>query len=135
MGWFIDIRVQQRGLLDSCLDVWDTIAFYLQTVWRMLNVFISVPDNNDTLQQQQNGGPTTRRSRGRHGAMPELEEPIPNGNGSTAVVVDEREEQGSVEQYAIEPAFLDPKQYPPGWLVYDPKLGVVSKEYANGKIH
>jgi hypothetical protein len=134
MCWFTDIRVQQRGLLDICLDIWDTVAFYLQTVWRMLNVFISVPDNNNSLQQQQqqNGGTTatTRRSRGRHGAMPELEEPLQNGNGTS--VVDETQAEHAIE---LEPAFLDPKQYPPGWLVYDPKLGVVPKEYANGKAH
>jgi hypothetical protein len=31
----------------------------------------------------------------------------------------------------IEPAFLDDQDYPPGWLVYHPRLGVVSKEEAD----
>lgn len=31
----------------------------------------------------------------------------------------------------IEPAFLDEQDYPPGWLVYHPLLGVVSKDEAD----
>ncbi|CAJ1967166.1 unnamed protein product [Cylindrotheca closterium] len=31
----------------------------------------------------------------------------------------------------LEPAFLNPQDYPPGWLVYHPKLGVVAKEEAD----
>lgn len=31
----------------------------------------------------------------------------------------------------IEPAFLDEKDYPPGWLVYHPRLGVVPKDEAD----
>ena len=34
-------------------------------------------------------------------------------------------------QQEIEPAFLNEKDYPPGWLVYHPVLGVVSKEHAD----
>ena len=34
-------------------------------------------------------------------------------------------------QDEIEPAFLDEKDYPPGWLVYHPLLGVVTKEEAD----
>jgi hypothetical protein len=34
-------------------------------------------------------------------------------------------------QEEIEPAFLDEKDYPPGWLVYHPVLGVVTKEEAD----
>eukprot|EP00980_Cylindrotheca_fusiformis_P010999 scaffold2526_cov131-Cylindrotheca_fusiformis.AAC.15 len=32
----------------------------------------------------------------------------------------------------LEPAFLDEHDYPPGWLVYHSRLGVVSKEEADG---
>ena len=31
----------------------------------------------------------------------------------------------------LEPAFLNPEDYPPGWLVFHPELGVVSKEEAD----
>ena len=34
-------------------------------------------------------------------------------------------------QEEIEPAFLNEKDYPPGWLVYHPVLGVVKKEEAD----
>mmetsp|Transcript_4832 Transcript_4832/g.12302 ORF Transcript_4832/g.12302 Transcript_4832/m.12302 type:complete len:499 (+) Transcript_4832:124-1620(+) len=33
--------------------------------------------------------------------------------------------------FELEPAFLDEKDYPPGWLLYHPVLGVVSKEEAD----
>ncbi|KAL3931451.1 MAG: hypothetical protein SGBAC_011301 [Bacillariaceae sp.] len=31
----------------------------------------------------------------------------------------------------LEPAFLNPEDYPPGWLVFHPELGVVAKEEAD----
>mmetsp|Transcript_4833 Transcript_4833/g.12304 ORF Transcript_4833/g.12304 Transcript_4833/m.12304 type:complete len:499 (+) Transcript_4833:120-1616(+) len=33
--------------------------------------------------------------------------------------------------FELEPTFLDEKKYPPGWLLYHPVLGVVSKEEAD----
>mmetsp|Transcript_43112 Transcript_43112/g.104333 ORF Transcript_43112/g.104333 Transcript_43112/m.104333 type:complete len:294 (+) Transcript_43112:143-1024(+) len=35
----------------------------------------------------------------------------------------------------LEPAFLNPEDYPPGWLVFHPELGVVSKEEADAYDH
>jgi hypothetical protein len=37
----------------------------------------------------------------------------------------------SINTHAIEPAFLNERDYPKGWLVYHPMLGVVSKEEAD----
>ncbi len=34
-------------------------------------------------------------------------------------------------RHEIEPAFLDNRDYPKGWLVYHPRLGVISKEEAD----
>ena len=39
--------------------------------------------------------------------------------------------QVALNQDDIEPAFLNDQDYPPGWLVYHPLLGVVSKEDAD----
>jgi len=130
LGW-----LSERGFLDIFLDIWETIAFYLRTVWNMLNVFLSVPDNNNGggggLQQNQPTTTTTTR-RGRHAAMPALEEPIRNGHHTPVLLEATTSGNGNDNDkttHVVEPAFLDPKQYPPGWLVYDPKLGVVPREY------
>jgi hypothetical protein len=51
--------------------------------------------------------------------MPELEDLTLEGKVSTR-----KPEAISAE---IEPSFLDPKDYPKGWLIYDPKLGISSE--------
>ena len=70
--------------------------------------------------------------------LPELDPSFPLKNG----VVCRQQPMNGQPQYPqqqypqqqqpeIEPAFLNEQDYPPGWLVYHPHLGVVSKEQAD----
>jgi hypothetical protein len=52
--------------------------------------------------------------------------PSPSTSSSSSLVP-----QAPLVQEEIEPAFLNEKDYPPGWLVYHPVLGVVAKEEAD----
>lgn len=74
---------------------------------------------------------TSRMSSSSLADMPPLEETDPNKL---------KQEQEGKDPYAhfykentdpLPPAFLKDEDYPPGWLVYDPILGVVSKEEAD----
>ena len=74
---------------------------------------------------------TSRMSSSSLADMPPLEEMDP---------IKLKQEQEGIDPYAdffkentdpLPPAFLKDEDYPPGWLVYDPVLGVVSKEEAD----
>jgi hypothetical protein len=52
--------------------------------------------------------------------------PSPSGSSSSSIT-----QNAAVSRKEIEPAFLDDKDYPQGWLVYHSTLGVTSKEEAD----
>jgi hypothetical protein len=71
---------------------------------------------------------TRNRSDARFNATHEssARSPSPSTSSSSSLVP-----QAPLVQEEIEPAFLSEKDYPPGWLVYHPVLGVVAKEEAD----
>jgi hypothetical protein len=107
------------------LDLVDTIRFYIDSGWNiLLSVLVRVSDN-DQIQpnaraEPENVNDPTRRKRRLNTKMPELEDLTLEGKVST------REPEAISAE--IEPSFLDPKDYPKGWLIYDPKLGIVRKD-------
>eukprot|EP00547_Thalassionema_nitzschioides_P015094 CAMPEP_0194240804 /NCGR_PEP_ID=MMETSP0158-20130606/6873_1 /TAXON_ID=33649 /ORGANISM="Thalassionema nitzschioides, Strain L26-B" /LENGTH=237 /DNA_ID=CAMNT_0038975589 /DNA_START=34 /DNA_END=747 /DNA_ORIENTATION=+ len=140
-----ELRIRQRGLLDVGLDVLETIRYSIETAWNMLSVFVVTPENaTDTLTDVTINNPRSRRKRRLLATMPELEETsiknenatvIPSstlvGNGvrnlhthdQTLASLERQKRPGE-----IEPAFLDPDEYPPGWLLYHPVHGMIRKE-------
>lgn len=93
----------------------------------MLNVLIAVSDNDlsQNSQESQPGINSERRTKRLSSAMPELEE-------ATVEATHTLGSNPNVSSTEIEPSFLDPKDYPTGWLIYDPKLGIVRQEEAFG---
>lgn len=59
------------------------------------------------------------------GSPPIDRSPSPSGSSSSSMT-----QHATICRQEIEPAFLDDKDYPQGWLVYHPTLGVTSKEEA-----
>lgn len=93
----------------------------------MLNVLIAVSDNDlsQNSQESQPGINSERRTKRLSNVMPELEEATVEATHSLG-------SNPNVSSTEIEPSFLDPKDYPTGWLIYDPKLGIVRQEEAFG---
>mmetsp|Transcript_30276 Transcript_30276/g.69801 ORF Transcript_30276/g.69801 Transcript_30276/m.69801 type:complete len:95 (-) Transcript_30276:149-433(-) len=60
---------------------------------------------------------SSSKQRMRNTALPELEN----------IALVEKNKQRKQQQDDLEPAFLNEKDYPPGWLVFHPVLGVVAK--------
>eukprot|EP00521_Asterionellopsis_glacialis_P019140 CAMPEP_0195314834 /NCGR_PEP_ID=MMETSP0708-20121125/2639_1 /TAXON_ID=33640 /ORGANISM="Asterionellopsis glacialis, Strain CCMP134" /LENGTH=175 /DNA_ID=CAMNT_0040379919 /DNA_START=21 /DNA_END=548 /DNA_ORIENTATION=- len=116
-------------------------------------------DNNQSLSNNNNNGKTKRRRRFRDAAsafsaMPELEDDpalagatgdsnsqrqgLPdtgdkttNGKSTTPRKTFSSGMKPGSKNDDIEPAFLKEEDYPPGWLVYHPVLGVVPKAEAD----
>lgn len=63
----------------------------------------------------------TTRSTDNQVTQPSDRSPSPSGSSSSS----------TRRNSSLEPAFLDEKDYPKGWLVYHPTLGVISKEEAD----
>lgn len=126
------------------LDVLETIRYAIETAWNMLSFFVVTPENApDTLTDVTINNPRSRRKRRLLATMPELEETsdetenemesLPsfatggtrnaNINNEQCASLKPRQKSGE-----IEPAFLDPDQYPPGWLLYHPDYGIIRKE-------
>lgn len=119
------LQTRQWGFVDVCLDMVDMTRFYIDSGWNiLLSVLIRVSDNDQTQsnarEEPENANDPTRRKRRLNTKMPELEDIKLDGNVPT------REPETSIAE--IEPSFLDPKDYPKGWLIYDPKLGIVRKD-------
>jgi hypothetical protein len=121
------LQTGEWSFVDLWLDLVETIKYYLDAGWNvMLNVLIAVSDSDlpQNSQESQPGINPDRRTRRLSNAMPELEE--------TAVEATSTLGSNNVTSTEIEPSFLDPKDYPSGWLIYDPKLGIVRQEEAFG---
>jgi hypothetical protein len=118
------LQTGQWGFVDVCLDLVETIRFCIDSAWNiMLSVLISVSDGGKiqaNKQEPANINDPTRIKRRLNNKMPELEDITLDGSAVT------REPDLAVAE--IEPSFLDPKDYPKGWLIYDPKLGIVRKD-------
>jgi hypothetical protein len=118
------LQTREWSFVDVWLDVVERIKFYVDAGWNIvLNVLMAVSDNDPSHNSQESrpGIDPVRRTRRLNNAMPELEE--------IAVEATHTEESTPSTALAeIEPAFLDTKDYPAGWLIYDPKLGIVRQE-------
>jgi hypothetical protein len=119
------LQTGQWGFVDVCLDLVDTIRFYIDSGWNLiLSLLIAVSDGGDKLQpnkqDQEKVNDPTRIKRRLNNKMPELEGITLDGNAGSL--------EPEIAVAEIEPSFLDPKDYPKGWLIYDPKLGIVRKD-------
>lgn len=100
-----DLRIRRFGVIE---DIWETIRYS-----------ITVNGGVDNGEH-----PTRRRPR----TLPELEQPeedevVP----SQSTIAAKKRTNGK-----IEPAFLDPNQYPSGWMVFDPKSGEIVPYHKEG---
>jgi hypothetical protein len=105
------------------------IKFYIDSAWNLLlNLLFSLTeDDNDYfttatkirpdthVKASDNRGVSLRLGRSMN--MPQLE--------LSDHEVADCKEQPVVSRGSIEPAFLHSSQYPTGWLIFDPKLGLV----------
>lgn len=135
-----ELRIRQRGVLDVGLDVLETIRYSTETVWNMLSVFVVTPENAPDTDLTINN-PRSRRKRRLLATMPGLEETSDGTLDETAMQSSSRggdgarnlnEKAASLQRQRrpreIEPAFLNPDQYPPDWLLYHPVHGMIRRE-------
>lgn len=104
----------------------ERIKFYVDAGWNMVhNVLMAVCENDPSHNSQESrpGIDPVRRTRRLNNAMPELEE-----IAAEATHTEESTPRTALPVAEIEPAFLDTQDYPAGWLIYDPKLGIVRQE-------
>ena len=126
------LQTREWSFVDLWLDLVETIKFYVDTCWNvMLKVLIAVSDNDlsENVEETRPRIDPVRRTRRLNNAMPELEETAAEGENSD-------ESEPSMVSAEIEPSFLDTKDYPTGWLIYDPILGIRRQEevVANGAV-
>ena len=142
------------------VDMWWTGLDYLRAVWHMgleigrnsLQLLVPFTNTGPSAHSRRRHIQLRRRMNSRSTTMPELEEDGVADTAATvpretdAVVLDTEtdavlgdESDGSIDdglkiqwnQNSIEPAFLRDSDYPAGWLVYHPVLGVVDKVAAD----
>ena len=95
-------------------DLWRTVCISLGSLIEMLcNLFLPSATADHSLH---NGR--------KH--LPELEDSqIATNHGREETL--RKSSSSRRDRPIIEPAFLDPQKYPPGWLVYHPTLGIIAK--------
>lgn len=109
---------------------------YLRACWGSIVLFFSSGPGLESIEVNAASSKGKRKG-GIKSKLPDLEEIVldhPNGektlnsNDKLSCNTGDRRLAGRGE---LEPAFLDAKDYPPGWLVFHPVLGVVSKTEAD----
>jgi hypothetical protein len=124
-----NVRTWQGNFIDYLLDVVAMIKFYIDSAWNLiLNLLFSLTeDDNDfgtsttrirsdtNLKTSNNSNVPLRL--GRSMTMPQLE--------FSEDEVEDCKKQPVESRGSIEPAFLHSSHYPTGWLIFDPKLGLV----------
>ena len=146
----------QETLLDCMLNLCDLTRAYYQIVCEVIRNFFSAGGFSGAASSTGYLNSATSESRSMSVSTPPPLAIIPcagssverklvvgnaaesNGNGTftttrppppTAICQSARHNGFSPRD--IEPAFLDERDYPKGWLVYHPTLGVISKEEAD----
>jgi hypothetical protein len=139
LGWIQYIRNRYRGLglLEILWDLFELVYACLSAGLELGRTLLAVTSSaglglleaNDALPLEH----VARRRRFSGTAnMPELENVIPltNDNETTSNgMVKKRKSHDAMDE--LEPAFLRDEDYPPGWMVYHPILGVVLKTEAD----
>ena len=131
------LQGRQLGFVDGLLDLVETIKHYKEVAWNhVLHMVMAFSSEDASLHSQEsistiitsnvsnanNEGniPRKRRFNLNHNFMPELEDI--SSDETTPLVGLTISTSNPAE---IEPAFLDPKDYPNAWLVFHPKLGII----------
>lgn len=148
----------QETLLDCCLNLCDLARAYYQIICEVIRNFFAASGYSSATPSTGYLNAVTTDSRSLSMSTPpplaiipcarsSLEQKLPvqhavesTGNGSGAFMMKRQplsaescqstgHNDSSLDE--IEPAFLDDRDYPKGWLVYHPTLGVISKEEAD----
>jgi len=122
----------QQAMLECILGIKEIASAYHQMARELIRSIrqnhISMPSNAAHSQMSIGGAPPPLVT------VP-LEESDATKSRSENSSSDTKKHTLSRSQFSIEsriePAFLDEKDYPPGWLVYHPSLGVVPKDEAD----